>query len=64
MHNVQLFAVHVADNHFANIIHFLTTWMAPEGYTSKEKKELVVHVTNLLVIAGNLYKMGTYEILQ
>lgn len=40
--NVQLFIVCVADNHFADIIHFLTTGMDPKGYTSQQKKELVV----------------------
>ena len=40
--DVQLFTVHVADNHFADIIHFFTTGMAPKGYTSEQKKELVV----------------------
>jgi len=27
--DAQIFVVHVADNHFAEIIHFLTTVMAP-----------------------------------
>jgi len=30
----QLFTVHVADDHFVDIIHFLTTGMAPKGYIS------------------------------
>ena len=54
----QFFAVKVADNHFADIIHFLTASMTPEGYTSQQKKELVVRMTDFSVIAGNLYKMG------
>jgi len=37
--------------------------MTPEGYTSQQKKELVVHTENFFVIAGNLYKMGSNEIL-
>ena len=53
----------VADDHFVDIIHFLTTGMALEGYTSQRKKELVVHVTDFSVIAGHLYKMGVEEIL-
>jgi len=36
--DVQLFTVHVADDHFLDIIHFLTTRMEPEGYTSQKKK--------------------------
>lgn len=62
--DVQLFAVHVADDDFSNIIHFLTKWMVPEGYTNQRKKELVVCATNFFVIAGHLYKMGAYEVLQ
>jgi hypothetical protein len=63
--DVQLFVVRVADNHFADIIHFLTDQgMAPEGYTSQQKKELVVCATDFSVIAGHLYKMGSDEILR
>ena len=32
--DAHIFAVRVADNHFADIIHFLTTGMTLEGYTS------------------------------
>ena len=32
--DAQLFAVRVADNHFADIIQFLTTSTAPEGYST------------------------------
>jgi len=56
--------VRVADNHFVDIIHFLTTRMAPEGYTSQQKKELAVRTTDFSIIAGHLYKMGADEILQ
>ena len=59
----QLFAVCEADNHFVDIIHFLSTRTALEGYTSQQKKELVVRVADFLVIARHLYKMGSYEIL-
>ena len=33
--DAQLFAVHVADKHFADIIHFLMMGTCPEGYTSQ-----------------------------
>lgn len=33
--DAQLFTVRVANNHFVNIIQFLTMGMAPEGYTSQ-----------------------------
>lgn len=62
--DVQLFAVRIIDDHFVDIIHFLTMGMAPEGYTIQKKKELVVHATNFSVIAGHFYKMGLDEILQ
>eukprot|EP00253_Pinus_taeda_P033049 PITA_33049 len=61
---VYLFAVHVANNHFAYIIHFLMMGMALKGYTSQQKKELVLRTANFSVIAGNLYKMGSNEILR
>lgn len=54
----------VGDNHFANIIHFLTIGMAPEGYTSQQKKKLVVRPMDFLVITGHFYKMGSEEILR
>eukprot|EP00253_Pinus_taeda_P022643 PITA_22643 len=62
--DAQLFAVGVADNHFADIIHFLTMRMAPKGYTSQQKQELIVHTVDFSVIAGHLYKMGADEILR
>ena len=62
--NAELFVVHVADYHFADSIHFLMKGTTPEGYSTQEKKDLIVHTANLSVITGWLYKMGTYEILQ
>lgn len=60
--NTQLFAVRVAENISANIIHFLTMGTTLEGYTSQQKKELVVRATDFYVIAGHLYKMVSDEI--
>eukprot|EP00253_Pinus_taeda_P012745 PITA_12745 len=60
----QLFIVHVAENNFANIIHFLTMRMAPKGYTSQQSKELVVCMVDFSMIVGHLYKMGAEEILR
>jgi len=62
--DAQLFAVHIVDGHFEDIIHFLTTGTAQEGYTVQQNKELVVRATDFSVIAGNLYKMGSNEILR
>ena len=61
--DAQLFVVHIADDHFANIIQFLSTGTAPEMYTTQQKKELVAHTVDLSVIAGHLFKMGSDEIL-
>ena len=56
--------MHVIDGNFEDIIHFLTTGTAPEGYSVQQKKELVVHAVDFFVIARHLYKMGNDEILR
>lgn len=61
--DMQLFAVRVTDGHFEDIIQFLTTGTAPEGYSTQQKKELVVHVVEFFVFAGHLYKMRSDEVL-
>lgn len=43
--DAQLFTVCVAYDHFADIIQLLIIGMVLEGYTTKKKKELVVHAT-------------------
>lgn len=40
------------------------TGTAPESYTSQQKKELEVCAANFSIIKGNLYKLGSHEILQ
>eukprot|EP00253_Pinus_taeda_P027353 PITA_27353 len=62
--DAQLFAIKVADDHFADIIQFLSTGMVPVEYTTKQKKELVVRAIDFSLIAGHLYKMGQDEILR
>lgn len=62
--DAQLFAVRVADGHFEDIIHFLTTGTALKGHSVQRKKELVVHTTDFYFIAEHLYKMGNDEILR
>lgn len=59
----KLLVVRVADGHFEEIIHFLTTWIALKEYSVQQKKELVAHAVDFCVIAGHLYKMGNDEIL-
>ena len=61
--NVQLFSIQIVDDHFQDIIQFLTTRTMPESYTTKQKKQLVVHATDFTLIVGQLYKLGPDEIL-
>jgi hypothetical protein len=42
----------------------LTTGSAPESYTTQQKKQLVVRAANFTLIARQLYKLGSYEILR
>jgi len=51
------------DGHSEDIIHFLMTSFAPEGYTVYQKQELVVCATDFSVIVEQLYKMGIDKIL-
>lgn len=60
--DAQLFAVWVADEHFANIIQLFSTGTTLEGYTTQQKKELVVRVAEFSIIVGHLYKMGSDEV--
>lgn len=60
--DMQLFAMHIMDGHFDDIIHFLMIGTAPKGYTIQQK-ELVVPATEFSIIAGHLYEMGSDEIL-
>ena len=54
--DVQLFVVHIADGHFEDIIHFLTTVTASKGYSVQWKKEVVVRVEDFSVIVGHFVK--------
>ena len=56
--------VRIANDHFTDIIQFLTTGTSLEYYSTQQKKELVVHVADFSLIMGHLYKMGSDEILQ
>jgi len=58
----QPFVVRVVDEHFVNIIYFLTIRVAPTKYTIRHKKELVVRAANFSLINGHMYKMGSDEI--
>jgi hypothetical protein len=60
----QLFSIIKVDDHFIEIVQFLSTGMAPCEYTVIQKKQLVVHAAYFSLIAGQLYKMGPNEILR
>jgi hypothetical protein len=62
--DAQLLAIKKVDDHFAKIVQFLSIGMAPSKYTIIQKKQLVVHVADFSLIAGQLYKMGLDEILR
>jgi len=52
------------DDHFTDIVQFLSTGMAPSEYTISQKKRLVVCTVDFSLIASQLYKMGPDEILR
>ena len=60
----QLFSIQIADEYYADIIHFLTTGWAPVEFTKQQKKQLVVKAAYFTLIAGHLYKLGPYEVLR
>jgi hypothetical protein len=62
--DAQLLAIRNIDDHFTEIVQFLSTGMPPSEYTIPQKKQLVVHATDFSLIVGQLYKMGHDEILR
>jgi hypothetical protein len=62
--DAQLLAIRKVDDHFVEIVQFLSTGMAPREYTIIQKKQLVVRAADFSLIAGQLYKMGPDEILR
>ena len=64
MPDAQLFSIQIADEYYADIIHFLTTGWALVEFTKQKKKQIVVKVANFTLIAGHLYKLGLDEVLR
>jgi hypothetical protein len=62
--DAQLLAIRKVDNHFVEIVQFLSTGMTPSEYTITQKKQLVVRAADFSLIAGQLYKMGPEEVLR
>jgi hypothetical protein len=62
--DAHLFAVQMVDDYFADIVHFLSTGVAPPDFIVAQKKQLVVKATDYQLIVGNLYKLGADGILR
>jgi hypothetical protein len=62
--DAYLLAIRKVDDHFTEIVQFLSTGMAPREYTVIQKKKLVVHAADFSLIVGQLYNMGPDEILR
>jgi hypothetical protein len=54
--DAQLLAIRKIDDHFTDIVQFLSTGMAPSEYTIPQKKQLVVRTADFSLIVGQLYK--------
>jgi hypothetical protein len=59
-----LLAIINIDDHFVEIVQFLSIGMAPSEYIITQKKQLVVRIVDFSFIVGQLYKMGSDEILR
>ena len=62
--DAQFLSIRNIDDHFVEIVQFLSTRMAPSEYTITQKNQLVVCLAGCSLIAGHLYKMGPDEILR
>jgi hypothetical protein len=62
--DAQLLTIRNIDDHFIEIVQFLSTGMAPSEYIITQKKQLVVRTVDFSLIDGKLYKMGPDEILR
>jgi hypothetical protein len=62
--DAQLLAIRKIDDHFTDIVEFLSTGMAPSEYTIPQKKQLMVRAADFSLKASHLYKLGLDEILR
>jgi hypothetical protein len=60
----QLLAIIKSDDHFVEIVQFMSTGMPPLEYTIIHKKQLVVCSVDFQLIVRQLYNMGLDEILR
>ena len=61
--DAQLFSIQIADEYYADIIHFLTTGWAPVEFNKQQKKQLVVKAVDFTLLIGQLYQLGPDEFL-
>jgi transposase InsO family protein len=62
--DARFLAIRNIDDHFVEIVQFLSIGMTPIAYTITQKKQLVVHAAYFSLIVVQLYKMGPDEILR
>jgi hypothetical protein len=55
----QLLAIKGVDDHFVDIVQFLSTGMAPREYTIIQKKQMVVHVRIFFTYSWTTIQDGT-----
>ena len=59
--NVQLFRVGLVNDYYEKIVQFFATGTEREGFTTNQKKQLVIRAMDFQLIAGELYKMRPNE---
>jgi len=62
--DAHLFSIQIVYEYFVYIIELLSTGVAPNEFSTMQKKNIVVIVANYQLIVGHLYKIGTYIILR
>jgi hypothetical protein len=62
--DAQLFSIHITNEYFVDIIHYLSTGTVPKEYSIAQRKNWVVCAADYQLIVGHLYKMGTNSILR
>jgi hypothetical protein len=62
--DAQFLAIRNIDDHFTEIVQFLSTGMEPSEYIITQKKQSVVRAAEFSLIVGQLYNMGPNEILR
>ena len=61
--DVQLFRVEIVHDYYGPIVQFLSAGLAPTDMSISQKKQLVIKASDFSLISGQLYKLGSDEIL-